>query len=87
MSEKIETLKDALKYLGEHATQNGGISYATEADVNVPVKPGETLAIVRMLPNGTAEVLLPVQPTKTLSFGRYYVGMYLLKLHTPEVTQ
>lgn len=87
MAEDIKTLKDALAYLGRHAEQHGGVSYATEATVNVPIRPGETLAVVRMGKHGEAEVILPIALTREAGFGAYYVGLYLLKLGAPEVTQ
>lgn len=79
-------IKEALKGLAEHANAKGGTASASEAEINVPLKAGETLAVVKFLPNGQAEVLYPFRLTREVGFGRYYVGAFLLKLVRPELT-
>lgn len=82
----MDNLKDALKYLAEHVNKHGGMASASECTINVPLKKGARMVVAQLLPNGTAEILYPIDLTKEVTFGRYYVGCFLLKLNAPEIT-
>lgn len=86
MSDEIATLNDALKFLAEHVNKHGGVMSASEASINIPLKPGEKLLVGKMLPNGQMEVLYPIMLQRGVPFGRYYVVAGLLKVVAPEIT-
>lgn len=85
MPSEITTLNEALKFLAEHVNKHGGVMSASEASINIPLKPGEQILVGKLKPNGQMEVLYPIMLQRTVPFGRYYVVAGLLKLETPEI--
>jgi hypothetical protein len=78
-------MAECLKFIAQEVLRRGGMSYATEGTVNVPLLPGDTVALCRINKSGAAEVLLPVKLTRAVGFGRYHIAIAMVKHETPEL--
>lgn len=79
------TLRDAIDFLAKEATRRGGMAFGSTANVGIPIRVGESLAFVRMGKNGQGELMMPALTlTKDVSFGEYFVGLYIINAKDVE---